>query len=70
MPSLTRMVYSAALWLAQPLLRAKLAQRAKTEPLYAQHVPERFGHYACAAAPRAPYGCMPCLWAKPAPPLF
>ncbi len=45
MPSLTRAVYSALLWLAQPLLRAKLAQRAKTEPLYGQHVPERFGHY-------------------------
>jgi 3-deoxy-D-manno-octulosonic-acid transferase len=45
MLSLTRGAYSAVLWLAQPLLRAKLAQRAKTEPLYGQRVPERFGHY-------------------------
>jgi 3-deoxy-D-manno-octulosonic-acid transferase len=49
MHSLTRAVYSAVLWLAQPLLRAKLAQRAKTEPLYGQHVAERFGHYAANA---------------------
>jgi 3-deoxy-D-manno-octulosonic-acid transferase len=49
MPSFTRTVYSAALWLAQPLLRTKLAQRAKTEPLYAQNEQERFGHYGVAA---------------------
>jgi 3-deoxy-D-manno-octulosonic-acid transferase len=50
MASFLRAVYSAALWLAQPLLRAKLAQRAAKEPMYAQHVPERFGRYAAAAA--------------------
>jgi 3-deoxy-D-manno-octulosonic-acid transferase len=51
--SLTRAVYSALLWLAQPLLRAKLAQRAQSEPLYAQNIPERFGHYADGFAPGA-----------------
>ncbi len=43
--TVARTLYSAALWLAQPLLRAKLAQRAKREPAYAQHVQERFGQY-------------------------
>jgi 3-deoxy-D-manno-octulosonic-acid transferase len=43
--TLARTLYSAALWLAQPLLRAKLAQRAEAEPAYAQHVQERFGYY-------------------------
>jgi 3-deoxy-D-manno-octulosonic-acid transferase len=53
MPSLLRALYSAALWLAQPWLRAKLARRAKVEPLYGQHMPERFGHYSATAEPGA-----------------
>ena len=33
-------------WLAQPLLRRKLARRARVEPGYAEAVDERFGHYS------------------------
>lgn len=38
-------IYSLATWLAQPLLRRKLARRSRTEPGYGQYVGERFGHY-------------------------
>lgn len=41
-------VYSVLTWAAQPLLRRKLRRRAVAEPGYAQHVPERFGHYTPA----------------------
>jgi 3-deoxy-D-manno-octulosonic-acid transferase len=43
--NLTRSMYSLAMWLAQPVLRAKLRRRAVAEPAYAQHMPERFGQY-------------------------
>ena len=49
MPSLPRAVYAAVLWLAQPWLRAKLARRAKAEPVYGQQIEERFGHYSVPA---------------------
>lgn len=38
-------LYSAVLFLAQPLLRRKLQQRARQEPMYAEDVEQRFGHY-------------------------
>jgi 3-deoxy-D-manno-octulosonic-acid transferase len=38
------------MWLAQPLLRRKLARRAQAEPGYGAHVPERFGHYTQPAS--------------------
>ncbi|MBE2261773.1 MAG: 3-deoxy-D-manno-octulosonic acid transferase [Burkholderiaceae bacterium] len=41
--------YSLLMWLAQPLLRRKLARRAVAEPGYAEAVEERFGHYRCPA---------------------
>ena len=44
--------YSALMVLAQPLLRRKLWQRAKQEPLYAQDIAQRFGFYD--GAPPAP----------------
>lgn len=44
-----RSLYAGAMWLAQPLLRRKLAQRAVAEPEYGEHIEERFGHYAGAA---------------------
>ena len=53
MPSPARAVYSAVLWLAQPWLRAKLARRAKAEPVYGQQIEERFGHYSGPAQPGA-----------------
>ncbi|HEY0201666.1 MAG TPA: 3-deoxy-D-manno-octulosonic acid transferase [Burkholderiaceae bacterium] len=43
-----RALYSLAVWLAQPWLRAKLARRGKAEPGYLQAVEERFGHYGPA----------------------
>ncbi|MDR6215647.1 3-deoxy-D-manno-octulosonic-acid transferase [Paracidovorax wautersii] len=54
MERLALAAYSAALWAAQPLLRRKLARRARTEPGYAHAVPERFGHYAAALDSVAP----------------
>ena len=45
MQSLALWLYSAAVWLAQPLLRRKLRRRAQAEPGYAHAVDERFGHY-------------------------
>ena len=47
-------LYSAVLWLAQPLLRRKLQQRAHQEPLYAQDMEQRFGHYEALQAGPAP----------------
>lgn len=43
--SWARALYSAATWAAQPLLRRKLLRRAEAEPVYADHIPERFGRY-------------------------
>ncbi len=48
MSLLPRALYSLAVWLAQPWLRAKLARRGKAEPGYLQAVEERFGHYGPA----------------------
>ena len=42
-------LYSLMMWLAQPLVRLKLRRRALTEPLYGQHLEERFGRYHSAA---------------------
>jgi 3-deoxy-D-manno-octulosonic-acid transferase len=49
MHSLLLAAYSTLMWLLQPVLRAKLARRAKAEPAYAQHMAERFGYYTQAA---------------------
>jgi 3-deoxy-D-manno-octulosonic-acid transferase len=43
---MTRSLYTLLMWLAQPLLRRKLARRGLQEPLYLQAVEERFGHYS------------------------
>ncbi|MDE2419081.1 MAG: 3-deoxy-D-manno-octulosonic acid transferase [Burkholderiales bacterium] len=48
-----RSLYSLVLWLAQPLLRAKLRRRAQAEPGYGVEVEERFGVYT---QPRATAG--------------
>ncbi|MDD2917716.1 3-deoxy-D-manno-octulosonic acid transferase [Rhodoferax sp.] len=42
---MTRWLYSWLMWLAQPLLRRKLARRSAQEPGYGQFVEERFGRY-------------------------
>jgi 3-deoxy-D-manno-octulosonic-acid transferase len=49
MHSLLLALYSAFMWLAQPVLRAKLARRAQAEPAYGHHLAERFGYYTQAA---------------------
>lgn len=48
--ALQRAFYSTALWLAQPLLRLRLARRARLEPGYAEAVEERFGDYGARPA--------------------
>ena len=49
-----RALYSACLWLAQPLLRAKVRRRGRAEPGYLEAVEERFGHYAAPVPPGGP----------------
>src|SRR5450830_1294365 len=44
-----RWLYCFAMWLAQPLLRRRLARRGAQEPGYLEAVQERFGHYTTAA---------------------
>ncbi len=46
---MVRALYSLLMWLAQPLLRRKLARRAVAEPGYAVAVDERFGYYRAPA---------------------
>ncbi len=45
MSSLMLGLYSALMWLGQPLLRRKLARRGVEEPGYGEAAEERFGHY-------------------------
>jgi 3-deoxy-D-manno-octulosonic-acid transferase len=59
--SLALSLYSAAMWLAQPVLRARLARRAKQEPAYGLHVAERFGRYP-SSAPAAQAGQPRWVW--------
>jgi 3-deoxy-D-manno-octulosonic-acid transferase len=61
MPRLVRGLYSAAMGLAQPMLRAKLARRAQQEPMYGLQVEERFGRYT-APSPAAPSTDSACVW--------
>ncbi len=42
---MTRLLYTAFMWLIQPLVRRKLSRRGRQEPGYLEAVPERFGHY-------------------------
>ncbi|MES2282331.1 MAG: 3-deoxy-D-manno-octulosonic acid transferase [Pseudomonadota bacterium] len=46
MSSLILGLYSALMWLVQPLLRRKLARRGVEEPGYGEAAEERFGHYS------------------------
>lgn len=48
-----RYFYNLFTTLAKPLLRRKLRQRAKAEPLYGERIPERFGDYAHSPSPEA-----------------
>jgi 3-deoxy-D-manno-octulosonic-acid transferase len=58
-----RWLYSLGLWAAQPLLRRKLRQRAQAEPLYGEHVEERFGVYGSPRPmPEASTPTAPLVW--------
>lgn len=46
-----RRLYSCFTWLAQPLLRRKIARRGLKEPGYLEAVEERFGRYALPPLP-------------------
>ncbi len=52
--SLVHLLYSGLMVLLQPALRWKLRRRARSEPAYAQHVEQRFGHYGAAALRAGP----------------
>lgn len=47
-----RFFYRLIARLAQPLLRRKLRLRARAEPLYGEHIAERFGDYTSSTAPQ------------------
>ena len=51
-----RWPYALGMWLAQPLLRRKLARRAVDEPEYGTHIEQRFGHYDADIAQAAQGG--------------
>ena len=53
--SLQRRLYTLALWLALPLLLMRLLWRARRQPAYLEHLPERFGVYRSRLD-------APCLW--------
>ncbi len=48
--SMVRAVYSLLMWLAQPLLKRKLARRGKVEAGYRDAIGERFGRYTQPAS--------------------
>jgi 3-deoxy-D-manno-octulosonic-acid transferase len=48
-----RWIYSGLVRAMVPLLRRKLAKRARQEPLYGQWIEERFGAYQGVAQPGA-----------------
>ncbi|MFS2033928.1 3-deoxy-D-manno-octulosonic acid transferase [Polaromonas sp. CT11-55] len=53
MSALALKLYSLLVWCGQPLLRRKLARRAKQEPGYLEAVEERFGRYTQPAETRS-----------------
>jgi 3-deoxy-D-manno-octulosonic-acid transferase len=57
-----RALYSLLTWAAQPLVRRKLARRARVEPLYGQWVEQRFGFYDFAPWPAPGADRAPVVW--------
>ena len=53
---MTRLLYSFLMWLAQPFLRRKLAQRGVQEPGYLEAVEEHFAYFTDTASPWASNG--------------
>ncbi len=58
--ALVMALYGAFTTALQPLVRRKLARRARAEPGYAHAVPERFGHYGHSQGAR--HGNAPLVW--------
>lgn len=52
---LTLWLYGGLTRALQPWVRRRLARRARHEPLYGEHIPERFGHYT---GHRPEHGCV------------
>jgi 3-deoxy-D-manno-octulosonic-acid transferase len=57
-----RALYSLLTFAAQPLVRRKLARRAKVEPLYGEWVEQRFGHYDFATWLATGTNSAPVVW--------
>ncbi len=57
-----RALYSLLTFAAEPLVRRKLARRAKVEPLYGEWVEQRFGHYDFATWPATGTNSAPVVW--------
>lgn len=55
-------VYGFLCWALIPALRWRLRRRARAEPLYGQHVDERFGYYAAEISPSLRQGSGPRVW--------
>ncbi len=49
-----RRLYTLGLWLAAPLVLARLALRSRRQPGYLDHLGERFGRYRSRSVPTAP----------------
>ena len=59
---MTRWLYSCVLWLAQPLLRRKLARRGVLEPGYLHAVEQRFGYYSADVPKNEDEGSAGWVW--------
>jgi 3-deoxy-D-manno-octulosonic-acid transferase len=55
-------VYGFLCWALIPALRWRLRRRARAEPLYGQHVDERFGYYATEISPSLRQGSELRVW--------
>jgi 3-deoxy-D-manno-octulosonic-acid transferase len=57
-----RRLYTFGLWLAAPLVLARLALRARRQPEYLEHLAERFGRYPTRQQPAPAGRCGPLYW--------
>ena len=57
-----RRLYTLGLWLAAPLVLARLALRARRQPEYLEHLAERFGRYPTRQQPAPAGRCGPLYW--------
>lgn len=59
---MVRALYSLGMWLAQPLVRAKLRRRAVDEPMYAHAMEQRFGYYDAVPPGTGKGNAHPFVW--------